>query len=163
MCGLCVCLLFKQKSAVIFTMTVYKIVLGFVLCVHIMCVCLHITIRTNTYPFSYSFSLLLLLFQTLIYAEVGPHISQTPRPSHPQSERVQYASLDHTASGKTVLPPPAQPLSDPGDDGHFSGQRVLQAILCRFGSESGPDSHSVEGGCFSLEKTRRGCWCRETG
>ncbi|CAI8024733.1 hypothetical protein GBAR_LOCUS14348, partial [Geodia barretti] len=50
--------------------------------------------------------------QTLVYAEVGPHISQTCRQMfNPQSDRVQYASLDHTATVRAV--PPAEPLQDP--------------------------------------------------
>jgi hypothetical protein len=51
--------------------------------------------------------------QTLVYAEVGPHISQTRRQMfNPQSDRVQYASLDHTAT-VNALPPAAEPLQDP--------------------------------------------------
>ncbi|CAI8019943.1 hypothetical protein GBAR_LOCUS11943 [Geodia barretti] len=51
--------------------------------------------------------------ETLVYAEVGPHISQTRRQMfNPQSDRVQYASLDHTATVRAV-PPAAEPLQDP--------------------------------------------------
>ncbi|CAI8046604.1 hypothetical protein GBAR_LOCUS25782 [Geodia barretti] len=52
--------------------------------------------------------------QTLVYAEVGPHISQTRRQMfNPQSDRVQYASLDHTATVRAVPPAAAEPLQDP--------------------------------------------------
>ena len=33
---------------------------------------------------------------------------------NPQSDRVQYASLDHTATVRAVPPPAAEPLQDPG-------------------------------------------------
>ena len=65
--------------------------------------------------------------QNLVYAELGPHVCSSTRPSHSQIEKVQYASLLHDAIVKQL--PASDPKENAGRNSRADNYEIMHVLL----------------------------------